>query len=153
MAYKTESRTDTLSDALSTAYGEFESLAEEFGEWRDNMSDSLQSTDKYSRVETAADILGEHTEHPDIPKTNGCDMGEIEITYFTSINKNKKAGPSRQVRLDNACAILYSITDILDDIVDSEAAYPLKDEADTLRDSLRNTLDEVESLDIPSMFG
>jgi hypothetical protein len=153
MAYKTEARTVKLSDALDTAFGEFESLADEFGDWRDNMSDSLSATDKYDRVNTAADTLGEHTDAPDIPKNTEHDLGELDITYFESVNKNKKAGPSRQVRLDNACSIVSSVIDKLDDIIDDEAEHPLKEEAETLRDSLQETIDNVESVDIPTMFG
>jgi len=55
---------DLLEEAMGMAalvdINEVESLSEEMGSWRDNMSGTnLESTDKYSRVEAAADTLEE----------------------------------------------------------------------------------------------
>jgi len=58
---KIPSRATRLSDALSKiegGMGEIEVLADEMESWRDNMQGTnLENTDKYSRVEEAADTL------------------------------------------------------------------------------------------------
>ncbi len=59
MAYK--SRANRLSDALSQideGMSEIEALTDEMEQWRDNMQGTnLESTERYSRVEEAAETL------------------------------------------------------------------------------------------------
>lgn len=157
-SYKIETHTAPLSDVISDAYEEFETLSGEFGDWRDSIPESLNGTEKYNLVETAADTLGDNTDAPEIPAGTDDDgkaisLGDLDVTYLVSVHRNKRQGPSRQVRLDNACAMLSAAGDMLDSIVDGEEDHPLKDEAETLSGELQETIDNVEGIEIPGMFG
>lgn len=62
-SYKLVKRTATAIEALQDAASVLEDLAGEMGDWRDNIQDAFEGTEKYERVEQAAELLEEaHSE-------------------------------------------------------------------------------------------
>lgn len=102
-SYKTIQESVSVATAIDLGFSELSSLGEEFREWADNMSEGLQATEKYSRVDEAASALENHTElNAEIPETFGATMVSVSI----GVKRLKKEGPSRAARLGNACSYL-----------------------------------------------
>lgn len=160
--YKTETKTETFDTALGMAFGEIEQLAEEMGEWRDNMEEKLSHTQKYSDVSECADTLGDHTE---VPEYSDDDLGKIEVAFGETVfkSKSRKGSVSRSVRLGNATSRLSACVDAietklneseeLEDGADGKLAEDDVSGLEELRDSLQETIDTVEGVEFPGMFG
>lgn len=136
---------ESIGDALGSAMSELESLGEEMRSWADNIEEKFSNTEKYERVSECADTL-EGLSAPDVPES----LEARIITYHQGTKKQM----SRSDRRDDACSILESIVQELEDITsDEEAKQDLKDEAEEFRDEVQNLIDEAQGLEFPGMFG
>ena len=172
MAYKTVITKSTIADAVSAAFGEFQSLRDEMRERADNMEEKFSATDLYQRVSECADALdGFADEEPEMPND---DVGALDVEVAESVNRRKGKGPSRAVRCGNACAALQAVIERCEGLTTDEVAmgewlakingeHPIKDGAvsaddaeevlDELIQSCQAALDEAEGLDFPGMYG
>lgn len=164
MAYKPKPIKTTVSGALQDAFSEISALAEEMREAEGNMSGAnMEHMPKYEVISTAADELENHTECPDIPDG----LADLEVTSVEMVNKDKRKGPSRDVRLSNACALISDAKAVLEEFdpeadletSDSDAKVDEKeDAAEALKEAateLANELDEHAEIDVefPGMYG
>lgn len=163
MAKKAEPnrRKATISDFVDEACGEFESLQEEMQERFDNMPENLQGGDVGSRVEEAAQALGEVMERPDFPE--GVTDDEIEIVLPGRTPK-QTAKMSRADRRDDAVQILAAVVDRLQTKIDElDQAQSGGDESDDTTnqvealteymEGLQNRIDNAEAVEFPGMYG
>ena len=140
-------RTVPLRDAVSEAYSEFQSLAEEMRDWANNMEEHFSQTDKYSRVSEAADAL-EDLQEPDVPES----VADIPVTIQDP--KPQKGGYSRSFRCSQAGSILMDCIAALEEVKNEEGVSDEKsDDADQLMSELEQHQGDSESVDFPGMFG
>lgn len=104
MAYKMQQSEATIADAVSNAFSDLSSLAEECREIVDNAPPGL---DQSQRIQTFDETAGqlESLNEPDVPEK----FGDEKVTYVEQINKRR--GPSRAVRCSNAVARLQAVVD------------------------------------------
>lgn len=140
----------TVGALLTEAFGEVEDLANEMAEWRDNMPESLQGSDKYERVSECAEMLeNQHSEDPGAPTD---EVSSLPCSYNES-KKGKKS--SRQMRLTNATAKMDAAREAMqqyfDELPDDEAEEntDLKD----LIEKIEEIVNELEQVDFPGMMG
>jgi hypothetical protein len=144
MAYKSVKLKATIGSIVADAYSDIETLAEEMREQVDNMEGTpAENLPKFEVVSEAADTLENVNTTPDVPSH----IEAREIEYFYSVNKNKRQGPSRVVRLSNACEALRQIIEHLD--TEGEKDDALRDFSSELQD----TIDNVEGVEFPSFRG
>jgi len=152
MAYKSVNRKTTYADAIADGYGAIEELASEMREAYDNMTGAGMS-DSHPKVEaysTAADEL-ERAQAPDIPS----ELEELlskEVEVSELVNRDKRRGNARHVRLSNACSLIEAAKSHLEDLPEGAS----EDETDAA-EQLASELDEAVSLDgaveFPGMYG
>jgi len=131
---KTETITQTITDALEDAKSELSSLAEEMGEWRDNMEGtSLENTSRYDEVMECADTL----EDLDSRLQNIEIEDDREITYVWSHPYGHNIG--RSWRAGRVCAALNAIVAALSDNDENTA-------------ELEDIATELESVEFPGMY-
>jgi hypothetical protein len=152
-SYKVEKRTTTVSAAVSDALSELQELGSEMREWFDNMSEGLQQTGKAETISCTADSL-ESVSEPDVPEC----VAELEVTYFESVNRDKRRGPSRAVRCENAVAMLNAAKDAVEAFTSSKGEGDGVDqdvisEVDQLVSDLDDVISEAEGCEFPSMYG
>jgi hypothetical protein len=146
---KVEPRKVTLENAVSEAFSELQSLAEEMREAFDNTPESLQRSGVGEAREAAADAL-EQIEKIEVPKP----LKEIEIELLDLHQGGGKRGLSRPKRRDNAVNIIENVISLLDDIHgDEKKSEDIRDAANELRDSLENAKDSAEGVEFPGMYG
>jgi FKBP-type peptidyl-prolyl cis-trans isomerase (trigger factor) len=134
--------TITIADAVSEAFGIFEELAGEMGEWGDNIEEKFSTTAKYDTIRTTQETL-EGLIEPDIPDS----LGKIEIERYEVKQKRRQ---SRANRCSEAVLILEDCMEALDSIED-EAKN--KEEAKLLYDELDTAKGEAEGCEFPGMYG
>lgn len=166
-AYKFEQRQTSLTAAIGDAYSELQSLRDEMREWADNLENgNLGHTDRGQRVAEAADALDNVAD--DEPEM---ELGEFDpqITYAEQINRRKGKPASRSVRCSNASSMLGAVIEALETemekLEEGEDDVDLKEEAEgddkddpkekleELRDHLQNTVDEIDGIEFPGMYG
>lgn len=140
MAMKTV--TMGLADAVSYAYGEISSLAEEVREVVDSAEGGRAETQRIQTLGETADTL-ENISEPNVPET----LAQIQVS-FLEIPSGKR-GLSRAKRRDNATSAMSGVVAILENLEDEA----LQDEADELRDQVENDQSEAEGAEFPGMFG
>ena len=140
-SYKFENDTGGPEDLITGAVDIFTELNDELTEWRDGMTGSnLESSQKYSDLEEAISEL-DNKETPDAAN-DGWPHAEARITYSRQVHKRKNRSPSRQVRLDNANAMIDAVIQFYSD---------LDDAAD--HEDLIGELEELKcEAEIPGMF-
>ena len=108
----------TLDAAFSMGCDEIGSLAEEMGEWRDNMSGTnLESTSKYEDVdETASSLENIHGNLEGQEMPNVMQSWPVEYSYIRPYGKKPM---SRYDRSSMACSALQAITDTFQIILDA----------------------------------
>ncbi|MNL09165.1 hypothetical protein D3C87_1299140 [compost metagenome] len=146
-AYKLVQRATNMSAAVSDAFSEIESLAEEMRETYDNMDgNGLGATEKCQAAGSAADALECATE-VDVPEC----LVDVEVHYSESVNVRKNRGPSRAARLSNAVSVLEAAKAAAEeaDLVEDAAAA----ERDDFVSELESAIGEVEGTEFPGMFG
>lgn len=148
MAYKLETKKASASAALTDAFSEITSLQEEMDEWASNLEDSnLANTQKCSDVRDAADTLT-GVDELEVPKS----FSDVEITYAESVNRNKRRGPSRSVRRDNAATILDVVAQTAREQAEKAATDEAREELEGFADELENHKDTIEGVEFPGMF-
>lgn len=138
----------SVVDAVSEAWSEIESLAEEMQTWRDNMEEKLSHTDKYGRVSECAETLESGSE-PSEPASEA--VKAVMVTIQDP--KPKRRGYSRADRLSQACSILSACEDALDEFIDTSTVDSDKEDADNYKQEVVELKDNVESAEFPGMFG
>lgn len=130
---KTETITETISEALEDAKFELSSLAEEMGEWRDNMEGTgLENTGRYEEISECADTL----EDLDSRLQDVEIEDDREISYVWSHPYGRNLG--RSWRAGRIAACLNAIADALND--DENMA------------ELQDIADQLEDLEFPGMY-
>lgn len=149
MAYKLgPERKLSVQDAISEAFGEIQSL-------RDETSDNASNTEgkpQGERWQEAADALdGCADNEPDVP----AEVADFEVTVRDQVNTDKRRGPSRAVRLSNACGLLSAVKERLESLDEKETDddEDLKDAAEQLASDLDEAIDLDGSVEFPTMFG
>lgn len=149
--------TSSVADAISYAYGEISSLHDEIEEAVSGMEDSpgLAATSRCQTLAETRDTLSEHTDEPDdVP-----DMaGEIEVSY----TENREKRLTRAGRRDNASGALSACVDALNSWADEREEEVRDrdgeddggiDEARELASSLQETIDAIDGVEFPGMYG
>jgi cytochrome P450 len=138
---KTTERTMPIADAVSYAYGELESLAEECREVVDNAEGGLANTQRIQTLDETASTLEGITE-PDVEE----EVGKLEIKFHEQQPASKSKGLSRNSRRDNAVAALDAA---IQHLTDAEK----HDDYQDLIDDLERIKDDAESVEFPGMYG
>lgn len=155
-SYKPVTTEYSVADAIANGYSELQSLRDEMQETADNMSGAnMEHMPKYETASTTADTLGNFCDdEPEVPEEAG--NGRIQVTEM--VNKRKGRGPSRQVRLDNAVAMLEAAKAHLETL--QEAAEEGEGEKETgdddyqeLIDKLDEDIGEASGCEFPGMYG
>jgi len=136
---KTETTTQTISEALEDAKFELSSLAEEMGNWRDNMEGTnLENTTRYEEVSECADTLEDlDSRLQDIGFEDDSEITDRVITYSWSHPYGHNIG--RGWRAGYVCAILNTIAEALPD---DDPSLP----------ELQDIATELEGLEFPGMY-
>jgi len=164
MPYKPQTIKSTVEDALS-AYSDFDDLTSEMGDWRDKMSGTnLENSDKYYRVEEAANALETinselESSVSDLIENLPDEIRDKSMEYIIWVPPSKKQSPSRSYRCDNACSAIRSGLDVI--ILWIEETKKLKeipegidlDEIEGYISDIESQLDEADGVDFPGMFG
>lgn len=166
MGYKTIQQTSTVAAAIADGLNEIESLKDEMGEWRDNMSGTgLENTEKYSMVEEAADTL--ESAHSSIESGHSSlegigvyedILGAAEIKYFEQVNANKRRGCSRSVRLGNAILMINAGLEKIEAYLEEnsntadEAQVEVNDALSSAKSEIEDGISDAEGVDFPGMF-
>lgn len=134
----------SIGDLISDAFGIFEELAEEMGDWYESLPESLQSTDKASTIEETRDAL--------------YDMQAREVSDHISNMKVVYTPPrkvkSRSDRCNDACGMLQAVEDYLNDLDDNEELTSEdRDECQSLASDLEEVRGRAEDLEFPGMYG
>lgn len=149
MAYKIgpEIKT-TVGAAVSDAFLMIQELRDEVSENADN----CEGKPSEEAWRNAADELdGAADSEPDVP----AELADLEVSYHEQVNKDKRRGPSRAVRLSNAVAQLQAVKDLCDNLEDDEgeSAEALKEAAGQLSSDLDDAINLDGSVDFPGMYG
>lgn len=149
--YKTESRTTTLSFAVSDAFSEFDMLADEMAEVREALEERFSQTSRYEQVEETAGKLDEHRDAPNVPDF----LEELQVSFAIGIPKPKRYVASRMSRCGNAINMLNAVVELLNEFADDEEANQevARDAARELADELQQAIDDIDSLEFPGMRG
>lgn len=150
-SYKSVAEKGELGSVVSDAYSQLEDLAGELEEWKSGLEGTaLKNTSRYEMLNEAVDALGNKSE-PDVPDS----LDKIEVGYSISVKRNKKAGCSRAVRLENIVGMMQAVVEELDSVINNEDEKDedKKEEAETLKSELEDTIGEIDGTDIPGMFG
>lgn len=161
---KHEMQEISLLDAVSDAFGEFQSLAEELGDVRDAMEDKLSQTQRFQTISDTLDTLESYVDEPDCPdevetlvKDTKITVGQMVLTW-----KKSPTGLSRQMRFDNAISKLQVASEELDEMIsnneDAEDDDKLTDdqigEVESYRDALQEVIDNLDgACEFPGMYG
>lgn len=141
-------RTIPVTEAMSEAFGEISSLAEEMREWHDNMEANFSHTQKYEDVGTAADTL----ENAQEPSDNYDALKEITVTIQDP--RPTSRGLSRAARLADAVNLLQQCVQILEDTKDDDTkTQAVRDGAETLHGEIESVISDIEYVDFPGMYG
>lgn len=155
MARKFSNVKYSVADAISYAYGELSSLAEEARDIYDNASEGLQQTQRIQTFEETADTL-ENLDEPSVP-----DGFEGEVSFGEEAPRRKNRGLSRSSRCGNAISAMGALVSLceeriaeLDEKEDlSDDEETLKTDLEELRDQLENDKSEAEGCEFPGMYG
>jgi len=162
MAYKPKPIKTTVEGAINDAFAVFEELAEEMRETADNMeSANMGHMPKCEVATEAADELEQHDEPPEVPDH----VKDLAVECVEMVNKDKRKGPSRDVRFSNAQTLLQAAVEAIDAYrtaaAETKAAGALDgkqaeaDEREQKAEDLNEELMEHTefSVEFPGMFG
>jgi hypothetical protein len=138
-------RTVSVAEAASEAYGMFRDLGEEMQSWADNIEEHFSQTSNCARVSEAAEALSNVSE-PTIP--DRLKEVRVEITDL----KTRKRGHSRRVRCEHACGILGACVEVLEKIAEDEKDGS-GDDVNILKDKYEEAIEEVSFVEFPGMYG
>jgi hypothetical protein len=147
-SYRLENVEGTVS-SIEDAYSAIAELGEEMRSNADNMQGTnLEQTEKYTATEEAADTL-EAISAPDVPDV----ISELAMSWSESINKRKGRGPSRDVRLGNAIAILHAAVEVAQSWAADNPDHDDHDDVEQFISDLEDTISDTENVEFPGMFG
>lgn len=143
--YKGQQQPTDVSGAVEEAMGEFQSLRDEMGEWRDNMSGgNMEHLDKFQEVESAADTLDSFADDsPDVPEA----LAGLACIATIMVPTRKGRGTSRAMRCSNGVSLLQAAVDALDEHIETS-----QDRIKELEDEItehEGDRDEAQSADPP----
>jgi len=135
----------SMSEAVSEAMSELQTLAEEMREAFDNTPESLQGGGVGEARGEAADNL-ENLSEPDVPTS----LEAIKVAWSVrELSPSKLRKQSRSDRRNDALE-----TAKLEEIKDDEASSEeLAGDAETLRDEIENLMSDAENVEFPGMYG
>lgn len=157
---------NTLGEILEY-YSDIDDLKDEMEEWRDNMPDSLQSSDKYSQVDEAANTLdnahGELEEACDaikrflekIPADKDNKLILDTPVGYTEHKMYKGYQMPRWVRLANPCAAIEEAMQFIEDHVAEISVVLSENDMQELVDHKKqvdDALGDLQGVEFPSMF-
>lgn len=147
-SYRLETREGTVG-SIDDAYSEIAELGDEMRSNADSMQGTnLESTEKYTTTEEAADTL-EAISAPEVPDV----IAELAMSWSESINKRKGRGPSRDVRLGNAIAILHAAVETAQSWAADNPDHDDHDDVEQFVSDLEDTISDVEDVEFARMFG
>lgn len=149
-------RTTSPSNLFNEAKNDIESLSEELSEWRDSMGENegLAQTDKYERVEEAADTLENVVGLLDDIGDEIDALDDVEVyanipyTLPYDIFKGA-AATSRSRRTANASSMLDALYGRLETVGSDFDADTLSE----IIEALSEAIDELDTIDYPGMYG
>lgn len=147
---KVQPREVTVLDAVTDAWSEIESLAQEMADWASGMEDKLSHTDKYTAVTECQETL-EGGSEPSEP-----DADAVKELKLTITDMQPRARPySRADRLAHAVYLLDQASDRLDQFSSSDDPDTNEDdvgEADTYKQEIDELKEQVEGAEFPGMY-
>jgi len=162
--------TDTIDNILG-CYADIDELKDEMEEWRDNMPGSLQSSDKYSMIDSAASALDTELEHAcdelrklleQIPRDeNELRLLDLKLTYWEQKMYKGYAMP-RWVRLNNPMTALTAMAEKIEEHKDSivkdlvgagKNEEEVKSEISEYLSTIDSALSDLQGVEFPGMFG
>lgn len=150
-AKKPPPRTVGILDALDEAFAEIEDLAQEMREWADNLEDKFSGTQKYEIVSSTADTLeGIENAHAGFDDATNEVLNKITIVIQDPTPRRR--GYSRADRNADACTILQSISDALDEATEEQLGAHV-DDANGLKDDVDAAVSELEGVEFPGAYG
>ncbi len=166
MAYVSKEVKTTVGAAISDGFSAIQELAGEMRETYDNMeSANMGHMPKCEQAGEAADELENYDSEPDVPQW----LQDLDVSTSEQVNKDKRRGPSRAVRLSNATSLIQAAIDTLNatdygDLAEKiatehkdEAGFeaPTEEDLQSEADSLVSELEDAAGVDVefPGMFG
>jgi hypothetical protein len=142
--------TSSVQSLVEEAFSVFESLRDEYQDWRDNLPEALQDGSKASELDDAIQQLEELGE-PDLPSW----ADQIQVFHLPSSDVS-----SRPKQLAEATDAIRDCVTEIERLIDSGDYERLEAEdeeinADSLRelaDALQGKVDDAESVSLPGMF-
>lgn len=138
----------TVSDALSEAFGEFESLRDELQEWYDNLPESFQNGSKGDALQEAVSQLEDLSE----PSINSEEIRQLGIVCLPGTLRSC----SRSARCSNAVEILESCVEALQEMKDKKSDENCMTEevgeCESLIDELSQAIDTANYVEFPGMY-
>ena len=152
--YKTQKETGSVGDAVSSGFGELESLRDEVQEIVNNASGTgLENTSRIQTFEETASSLDGVDSEPDVPAI----LEGTQVGYIVMVSRR---GTSRAVRCSNAVSALQAAVDAANDFLEVERGKPeaerrdeLIDEVEEFSNSVQEVIDNAEGAEFPGMFG
>lgn len=159
MAYKPKPIKTTVAAAIVDAFSAIEELAGEMRETADNMENAnMGHMPKCEAAGSAADEL-ENLSQPGDPTDV---LGELEVSSTEMVNKDKRKGASRDMRMSNAQSLLQDAIGVLNEYepegLDDDEEGAVKEGAQALKDEAEELANELEeaanvSVEFPGMYG
>lgn len=139
-----------LPDAVSEAFGEITSLAEEMREAFDNTPESLQQSGAGEARGEAADAL-ENISEVEVPEL----LAKFEVTLTEPVLTPKQMmSKSRSARLGDATDILDMVISHLNELAeDKTQTGEVMEAAGDLASELEDAKNEAENVSFPGMYG
>jgi len=130
--------TTSVEHLVSSAFSEFEDLANELSDWYDSLPDNFQSGDKGCAIDEAQCTLS-NLSMPDLKDNIGClRVVHLPLTEITS----------RASRRDDAVERLASVVAVLRDVSDAT----ISNDCQILIEELENAISEAEEVEFPGMY-
>lgn len=153
-AYITTTHTTTVEAAVADGFNALEELASDVRDVVDAAEGGLAETARIQTLGETADTLESINGVTDIPEQ----VKGLEVTYTESYPRNKRRGPSRAMRCENAVALLRAAQSTLQDWLDAqddteEVAVDLRDEVEQIISDLDEEASNAEGCEFPGMFG
>lgn len=141
LTLQTTHYTSTVAELVGDAFGVFEDLACEMGDWYDNLPEGFQAGDKGVMLDDARNTL-ENLEQPEVFEH----VATLKVLYLPLTGR-----VSRASRRDDAVRRLRAVLEVLvaippDDDTDK------RDERQELINELENAIGDAEYVEFPGMY-
>jgi hypothetical protein len=142
---KVQIYSDDMESAVSEAFSEICSLAEEAREIVDNAPDGLRESERIQTFEQTADTL-ESLGEPEVSAV----ISTVPVCCTLALPKRKGRGLSRASRMGNAISIIDGCMEALNAIPEKDVRHAA---ALDLHGELEAAMSEAEGCEFPGMFG